>query len=97
MITYQKTTAHWPAKHPDRELASASATDRHELLASTWIMAQGGETSDGEDPVRRGKEVLIETVGRAVIGRAVKSVGQYVYLGWTLVRVHGGQAPSRNG
>ena len=52
MTVYQKTTAHWPAKHPDRGLASASATDRRELLASTWIMAQGGETSDGEDPVR---------------------------------------------
>jgi CheY-like chemotaxis protein len=52
MIIYQKTTAHWPAKHPDRELASASATDRRELLASTWMMAQGGETTDSEEPVR---------------------------------------------
>jgi hypothetical protein len=68
MIIYQKATAHWPAKHPDRGLALASATDRRELLASTWMMAQGGETADGEDPVRSEKEVLIETVGRAVNG-----------------------------
>jgi PleD family two-component response regulator len=52
MIIYQKTTAHWPAKHPDRGLASASATDRRELLASARMMAQGGEAADGEELVR---------------------------------------------
>jgi CheY-like chemotaxis protein len=52
MITYQETTGHWPAKHPDRELAAASATDRRELLTTTCTMAQGGETADAREPIR---------------------------------------------
>jgi CheY-like chemotaxis protein len=52
MIIYQETTGHRPAKHPYRELASSSATDRREHLASAGMMAQGGETADGEEPLR---------------------------------------------
>jgi CheY-like chemotaxis protein len=52
MIICQETTSHWPAKHPYRELASASATDRRELLSSACMMAQGAETADGKELVR---------------------------------------------
>jgi CheY-like chemotaxis protein len=52
MIIYQEAAGHWLAKHPDRELASASATDRRELLTTAGMMAQGGETADGKEPVR---------------------------------------------
>jgi CheY-like chemotaxis protein len=52
MIICQETTGHWPAKHPYRELASASATDRRELLSSACMMAQGAETADGKELVR---------------------------------------------
>ena len=52
MIIYQRSSDCWPAKHPYRELASASAIDRRELLHSACMMAQGGETLDGKEPVR---------------------------------------------
>jgi CheY-like chemotaxis protein len=52
MTICQETTGHWPAKHPYRELASASATDRRELLSSACMMAQGAETADGTEPIR---------------------------------------------
>jgi CheY-like chemotaxis protein len=51
MMIHQGNASDWPAKYPYRELASASATDRRELLHSACLMAQGDETADSKQPV----------------------------------------------
>jgi CheY-like chemotaxis protein len=51
MIFYKETTKYWPAKHPDRGLASVSDTELQVLSCSVSMLEQGGSTADDKDSV----------------------------------------------
>jgi CheY-like chemotaxis protein len=73
MIIYQETTGNWLAKHPYRELASASTTDGPELLHSACMMAQGGEAADSKEPVHGSPRRLQPREARSRRGRRTQA------------------------